>query len=206
MATITVKDAAGSDVAIQAPLTPGRKAASGSGPVVLSNEDLAAINAVATALGDLSTEAKQDAAITLLTAIRDAQLDDATAAGVAAVVTALEGTLDVQGPLTDTELRANPLPVSLSGAATEAKQDAAIAAIAAPIVGRNFFEITPNDSADIATRPDGVFVGGAGTIEMQGTDDNAATFTVAAGAILPVSPTRVLATGTTATGLVGFTV
>lgn len=107
--------------------------------------------------------------------------------------------------LTDAELRASAVAVTVSGVATAAKQDELITAVNDPVVGRNFFEITPNDSTDIPTRPDGIFIGGAGTIEMQGTDDNAATFTVAAGTILPISPTRILDTGTTATGIVGFT-
>jgi len=41
MATIDVKDAAGSTVAIEKPLTPGRAAAASSRPVVLSTEDAA---------------------------------------------------------------------------------------------------------------------------------------------------------------------
>lgn len=46
MATIDVKDAAGSTVAIEKPLTPGRAAATASRPVVLSNEDNATIGAL----------------------------------------------------------------------------------------------------------------------------------------------------------------
>lgn len=45
MATIDVKDASGATVAIEKPLTPGRAAAASSRPVVLANEDLAAIGA-----------------------------------------------------------------------------------------------------------------------------------------------------------------
>src|SRR4051812_26437820 len=46
MATITVKDAANLDVALEKPLTPGRASAASSRPVVLSTEDLAALVAV----------------------------------------------------------------------------------------------------------------------------------------------------------------
>ena len=166
MPTITVKDGGGNDVVIQAPLAPGRANSANSDPVVLATEDLAAINAITTALGTLSVDVDNFPATQPISAA------------------------------------ALPLP---AGAATEAKQDALIASVAEPVIGRNFFAITPNDSTDIATRPDGIFVGGAGTIAMQGTDDNAATFTVPAGVTLPLSPTRILATGTTATGIVGFT-
>lgn len=44
MATINVKDAGGSTVAVEKPLTPGRAAAASSRPVALSTEDLAAID------------------------------------------------------------------------------------------------------------------------------------------------------------------
>lgn len=45
MATIDVKDAAGTTVAIEKPLAPGRAAASASRPVVIANEDFAALGA-----------------------------------------------------------------------------------------------------------------------------------------------------------------
>lgn len=46
MATIDVKDATGATVAIEKPLAAGRAAAAASRPVVLANEDLAAVGAV----------------------------------------------------------------------------------------------------------------------------------------------------------------
>lgn len=46
MATIDVKDAGGSTVALEKPLTPGRAAATASRPVALSNEDNAALGAL----------------------------------------------------------------------------------------------------------------------------------------------------------------
>lgn len=66
--------------------------------------------------------------------------------------------------------------------------------------------ITPNDSADLAFATRAVYVGGAGNIAaiLQG-DTVAVTFTgVVAGSILPIRVARVLATGTTATALVGL--
>jgi hypothetical protein len=50
MATINVLDAAGSTVAIEKPLTPGRAAAASSRPVALSTEDKADLAALVTAV------------------------------------------------------------------------------------------------------------------------------------------------------------
>lgn len=55
MATMNVKDAAGDTVAIEKPLAPGREAAADSRPVALSDEDLAAINALGTKLDEVKT-------------------------------------------------------------------------------------------------------------------------------------------------------
>lgn len=55
MATIDVKDAAGSTVAIEKPLTPGRSAAATSRPVVLSTEDAAKVPALGQAAMAAST-------------------------------------------------------------------------------------------------------------------------------------------------------
>jgi hypothetical protein len=81
MATIDVKDAAGTTVAIEKPLAPGRTAAATSRPVVLSNEDKTALDAVATQttaaailakiIAAPATEAKQDSTITLVGAVTE---------------------------------------------------------------------------------------------------------------------------------------
>ena len=68
MATMTVKDAAGSSQTIEKPNANGRVAAAASRPVVLSTEDLAAIAAItAKLISAPATEAKQDALNTLIT-------------------------------------------------------------------------------------------------------------------------------------------
>lgn len=56
MATLTVLDSDGTEVEIEKPNTNGRAAASASRPVALSTEDLAAINALGTALAQLGTQ------------------------------------------------------------------------------------------------------------------------------------------------------
>jgi|GEM_PF-1275696 len=74
--------------------------------------------------------------------------------------------------------------------------------------GSRWAAITPNDSADIplvnGRKPRSVYATGAGNIVM--TDDlgNDATFAFAAGEIKPLSPVRIKATDTTATGIVGL--
>lgn len=56
MATIDVKDAAGSTVAIEKPLAPGRAAAVASRPVALSNEDAAFLDGLETAVASTNTK------------------------------------------------------------------------------------------------------------------------------------------------------
>ena len=66
-----------------------------------------------------------------------------------------------------------------------------------------WIDITPSD----VTKLDDVrslFIGASGDIVLEGADGNTSTFTVQSGQILPCSPVRVLATGTTATNIVGL--
>ncbi len=64
------------------------------------------------------------------------------------------------------------------------------------------FLIIPDDASDLAEKPRSIYVGGTGdiVIRMNGVD---VTFESVSG-ILPVRPERVLATGTTATNIVGL--
>lgn len=65
-------------------------------------------------------------------------------------------------------------------------------------------DITPNDSADLAKRYKYILCGGAaGSVEVHDINGNAVTLYVNAGDVLRFRPRRILATGTTATGLVG---
>lgn len=104
--TIDVKDAGGVTVTIPAPAVPGRASAANSRPVALSTEDLAALNAITAKLSE----------------------DPASQTTLAAILAAL-ASVAVTGPLTDEQLRATAVPVSLSGGATSAKQDAQTAAV-----------------------------------------------------------------------------
>lgn len=56
MTTMNVKDAAGSTVAIEKPLAPGRAAASASRPVAFSSEDFAAIDGIEAAIASTNTK------------------------------------------------------------------------------------------------------------------------------------------------------
>lgn len=66
--------------------------------------------------------------------------------------------------------------------------------------------ITPSDTVDLANITRGIYVGGAGdiTINFQGSETAVLFAAVPQGIILPVRATRVKATGTTATNLVGL--
>ncbi len=72
--------------------------------------------------------------------------------------------------------------------------------------GRNVIAITPNDSADIApsVRPAYLMVSGAGNLTYEGDNGTPVTHAVAAETVLPFSPRRIYATGTTATGIRGY--
>lgn len=67
-----------------------------------------------------------------------------------------------------------------------------------------WFPITPSDTVDLAEIPKEIYVGGAGNITALGFDGVSGTFAVTAGQILRIRPARVMAAGTSATGLVGL--
>ncbi len=65
--------------------------------------------------------------------------------------------------------------------------------------------ITPDDGADLPQATRCLYVGGAGDIRVTLISGDTVTLTEAiAGALYPLRITRVLATGTTATGLIGL--
>jgi hypothetical protein len=75
---------------------------------------------------------------------------------------------------------------------------------------RSGFAVTPSDVNDFLTSgvvPKLIYVGGTGSLVVQMMDDagNTTLATVAAGAFLHIRPRKILATGTTATGIVAFT-
>ena len=65
--------------------------------------------------------------------------------------------------------------------------------------------ITASDSTTYDPPLRGVFVGGAGNLNVTGVDGVAVLFTgVVAGSIIPIACTQVLSTSTTATNMTGF--
>lgn len=67
--------------------------------------------------------------------------------------------------------------------------------------GSAFAAVTPNDSADLAVQPRFLIVGVGGTISCNDARGVTTSITVTAG-VIPIRPIRILATGTTATGIV----
>ena len=67
---------------------------------------------------------------------------------------------------------------------------------------RKIFGITPNDSEDLEAVAK-IYVGGEGSIRVTAVDGGTETFTNCQG-ILPVEVSRVHATGTTATDIIGI--
>ena len=69
------------------------------------------------------------------------------------------------------------------------------------------FAITPNDAADLSDYTRGILVGVAGNVTlllMSDTGDTGRVVYLAAGVIHPLAVRKVFATGTAATGIVGF--
>jgi len=85
---------------------------------------------------------------------------------------------------------------------------AAVNQIAATAPATRLAAVTPSDSnVDLTDIPRALFVGVAGNIALVGRDDTGNTGTVlavTAGQLIPVMVRRVLATGTTATGIVAL--
>lgn len=69
---------------------------------------------------------------------------------------------------------------------------------------KNAFPITPNDTVTQPSSIEAIYVGGAGDVTIT-TQAGSATFKAPPiGTILPVKPVKVMATGTTATLLIGL--
>lgn len=67
------------------------------------------------------------------------------------------------------------------------------------------FAVTPSDTLDLPETTRAVYVGAGGALVLRLLSGQSVTFSgVSAGTILPVRADRVLATGTTATGIVGL--
>jgi hypothetical protein len=65
--------------------------------------------------------------------------------------------------------------------------------------------ITPNDSTDLATTAQAIYVGGAGALKVITAGGDTVTFAaVPAGTTLRLRVTRVFSTGTAATSIVGL--
>jgi hypothetical protein len=70
--------------------------------------------------------------------------------------------------------------------------------------GKHAFAITPNDAADLAAATRAIYVGTSGDLAVIMVGGETVTFpAVQGGTMLPIRATRVLSTGTTASGLVG---
>jgi hypothetical protein len=66
-------------------------------------------------------------------------------------------------------------------------------------------EITPSDSADLEINVKAIYVGATGTMRVRFHSGHIVTFTaLLAGTIYPMHVSRVFATGTDATGLIGL--
>jgi hypothetical protein len=76
----------------------------------------------------------------------------------------------------------------------------------AGLSARNAAVVTPNNDTDLANVTRGVFVGGAGNlnVNMAGTGTEVTFTGVPAGAFLPICVSRIRSTSTTCTNIVAF--
>jgi len=72
-------------------------------------------------------------------------------------------------------------------------------------IGRVFLDVTPSDTLNLSKgAADAFYVTGAGNLVLQGEDGDSATFAVNSSSILPCGAGKVMATGTTATGIIAI--
>jgi hypothetical protein len=75
--------------------------------------------------------------------------------------------------------------------------------LTSPVTGG--FEVTPDDGADLTIMPRALMVAGGGDVSVILKDGTSLTLPgLAAGVMYPVRTRRILATGTTATGIKGL--
>ncbi|RAH96532.1 hypothetical protein DLJ53_31975 [Acuticoccus sediminis] len=75
--------------------------------------------------------------------------------------------------------------------------------VTAPAV--DAFPITPNDTTDLTQAVRAIYVGNGGDVNLITASGSTVTFPAVGGSmVLPVATTRVRATGTTASGIVGL--
>ena len=68
----------------------------------------------------------------------------------------------------------------------------------------NHADVTPSDTISFEKIPRALRIGVAGNVTIEDKDGTSVTYAVASGEVLSFSPTRVMATGTTATGIVAW--
>lgn len=69
---------------------------------------------------------------------------------------------------------------------------------------KDYFAITPNDNTDLPKNIRAISIGTDGNLTVKNPAGTNVTFAVLKGQVISISTTRVMATGTTATGLVGL--
>ena len=73
------------------------------------------------------------------------------------------------------------------------------------VSAEKFYAVTPADGTDLTNgQCRALFIGVAGNVVVHNADGDSVTFAAAASQVLPIRTTRVLATNTTATGIVAL--
>jgi len=150
-----------------------------------------------------------------------------TMQAVSGTVTVGNASLAVTGPASNAELRAEALAVSLASAPlpTDAATQTTLAAVLAKlssdpatqttlaamldamsrvVSSSSGYAVTPSDSTTTATPPNALWIGTGGDVRAM-VGGVALTYkNVPSGSVLPIRPTRIYATGTTATDMVAM--
>ena len=96
------------------------------------------------------------------------------------------------------------IAATVAGVATAANQTTQITALNQLVPATIGAAVTPNDGSDLPAPTRAVWVGGAGDLVVHMNAQSVTFTSVPAGSLLPIVVTRVLATGTTATGIVSL--
>jgi len=193
MTTINVKDASGATVALEAPLSPGRKAATAANPVVIATEDLAAITALGTKLDTLA--GYLDGVEGALASI--AGYTDGLEAGIVGLDTKLTA---ISGYTDGLEALLASIAGYTDGLESLASTLNSYVAPSTSAVG-----LTPHDTNALPVVPKRLYVGTGGDITLRpnGAGTDVVYKNVADGVYLNVSPSHIRITGTTASDIVG---
>ena len=176
----------------------------------------ASLAAIATAVGGTLNVALTNAP--LATGAATAANQATANTSLASIATAVSGTLAVSGPLTNAQLSAaglatsanqatantslSAIAASVAGGATAAGIAAVVTAVQSLASSSSYVLATPSDSTSLSATTRAITIGGAGNLTVKRPDGTTVgPIPVVAGQTLAIAALYIMATGTTATGI-----